>query len=159
MTFSNTQMCRLSLKWLFNVISTHILQLLMIAKLILNRPCSFDFMWSMDTCGSSSSISSDDARKVNKSPRVPSAVLVKQKLPNFRIPLPSSRIWRKWNKMGFICVFKSSLTYAIVHSLSDLGWVQVRHNDPWFMDVFESLDQIPSKPPHRPFWTSVIMFN
>lgn len=51
-------------------------------------------MFSMDACASSFSVIvfSDNGKKANKSSQVSLAVLDKQKLENFRMPLPSSRI-------------------------------------------------------------------
>lgn len=51
-------------------------------------------MFSMDTCASSFSggVFSDNDKKANKSSQFSPAVLDKQKLENFRMPLPSSRI-------------------------------------------------------------------
>lgn len=69
-------------------------------------PCSFFFMLSKVTLRSGSPVSSDVENKLKKSSNVSPSTLEVQKLPNFRMPLPSSRIYGQQKGSYFIHMIK-----------------------------------------------------
>lgn len=127
-------------------------------------PCNLFFMLSKFPLQSSSPASWDVDNRENISSSVSSSALQWQKLPNFKMPLPSSRIYEKQKQRYCDHIIKTRyilycLSFNHINTYTNLSRGQVGKNYPQFMDVFQAFDQVPSKPPHHILWQTSILTN